>query len=173
MQAQSNAQVDPTELVAAKYRAAGWTVIPCKGGINDMIASMRGKDTHVHFVQVRVKGSSDARFTGLAMNDFVQNASSNGALPIHANVDKQQVALYDVNENKRVLLVGDKKNPADIVKPADPPAQDKAAAKPPKAPPAQVDPPAEPKKAAKAKTVKAPAPAPKASKPAVKAPPKK
>lgn len=161
------ATVDPSELVAAKYRAAGWTVIPCKGGINDMIASMRGKDTHVHFVQVRVKGSSDARYTGLAMNDFVQNASSNGALPIHANVDKQQVTLYDVNENKRVLLVGDKKNPSVQDKPVqNQPVQDK--------PP--VDAPAEPKKATKAKTVdpakavKAPA---KAAKPPAKAPPKK
>lgn len=102
MQASS---IDPNELVAAKYRAAGWTVIPSKG-VSDMIANLR---EHVHFVQVRVKGSSDARYTGQGMNDFVQNAFSNGAIPIHANVDKSQVTLYDVNEDKRVLLVGDKK----------------------------------------------------------------
>lgn len=161
-------QADPNELVAAKYRAAGWTVIPSKG-VSDMIANLR---EHVHFVQVRVKGSSDSRYTGQGMNDFVQNAFSNGAIPIHANVDKSQVTLYDVNENKRVLLVGDKKVAAAAPDPAPEPPKP---AKPTKALKASTEPKAEPAKTAKAPKKPAdtaPAKAAPKAKVAAKAPPK-
>jgi hypothetical protein len=173
-------QADPNELVAAKYRAAGWTVIPSKG-VSDMIANLR---EHVHFVQVRVKGSSDSRYTGQGMNDFVQNAFSNGAIPIHANVDKSQVTLYDVNEDKRVLLVGDKKVAAAAATAAAEPTEPSKPTKPTKAeapkatkvPKASTEPKVEPAKTTKAPKKPADATAPAKAAPkakaAAKAPPK-
>lgn len=139
--------MDPSDLVAQKYTAAGWKVIPSKGGVNDFIANL---NAHVHFVQIRVKGSSDARYTGQGLNDFVQNAFSNGAVPVHACVDKTQVTLYDVNEDKRILLVGEKKVTAQTVPMPEPPAETKRAVKA-KAPASADAEPSKPKTAPKAK----------------------
>jgi hypothetical protein len=100
------------EVVSAKYTSNGWTLIPQKGSINDLIAH---KKSRVHFVQVITDANhEDAKFHGLPKNTFIQNAFSNNALPIHARVSNGpkgtfKVSFEDVNLNTRVIVSERKK----------------------------------------------------------------
>ena len=86
------------------------------GGLNDFIAH---KDRKLHFVQVVTK-PDDARYNGLALNTFIQNAFSNNAVPVHAKVvvsekdDGTSVAskvlFTNVNDNTRVIVTKNKAN---------------------------------------------------------------
>ncbi len=100
----------PIEAAITKYQAADWTVIKApKGAINDFMAK-RGE--RFHFVQVVTKETiDDAKFHGEAKNSFVQNAFSNGAIPIFAHVVGKKVTFEDVNSGNRALVTSKKKAP--------------------------------------------------------------
>jgi hypothetical protein len=100
--------MSPVEAAIAKYQAADWTVIKApKGAINDFMAK-RGE--RFHFVQVVTKETiDDAKFHGEAKNSFVQNAFSNGAIPIFAHVVGKKVTFEDVNSGNRALVTSKKK----------------------------------------------------------------
>jgi hypothetical protein len=88
-----------------KYRTAGWYVIRLSHAVNDFIAN---RDDKIHFVKVYGESELDSpSFHGIARNNFVQNAMSNGARPIFASVKKVKkwkVELTDKNENCSVKL---------------------------------------------------------------------
>jgi hypothetical protein len=111
---------NPKELVAqvvAKYTQNGWHAFPVAGSINDIIAQ---KDSKLHFVQVLTpETSAEPRFQGIPKNEFVQNATSNKAVPVHALVEhcvkrngahKWTIALENINTNSRMILRAPKKN---------------------------------------------------------------
>ena len=82
------APLKPADAVAAKYRAAGWTVINMRAGTcTDLVATCVG---NVHFIQI------GERMAGI----FVQNAMSNGARPVRA----VGASLIDANTGIRVVL---------------------------------------------------------------------
>jgi hypothetical protein len=93
------------DLVIAKYASAGWTaVLAPKGSLNDVIAHNGAK---LHFVYIDVgKVDSD----GLVKNTFIQNAFSNGAVPVYAHIADKKVTLCDINLNSRII-VGKKRTP--------------------------------------------------------------
>jgi hypothetical protein len=84
--------------VAARYTDAGWTVITLKQGlVNDLIASKGpGK---LHFVAVRNRSEAE-------INIFIQNAMSNGALPVVVTTSGDKMTFEDVNSRARILLRG-------------------------------------------------------------------
>ena len=82
------------KIVKDKYLEYGWTVIEVPPGeVNDLIA---GKGTKLHFVCVEDKNR----------NNFIQNAFSNGAVPVYARVDeiKQKVSFENINLHERVII---------------------------------------------------------------------
>ena len=95
--------------ILAKYTAGGWHAhIAPIGSINDIIAH---HDAVYHFIQIYEEGN--ARHEQLAQNTFIQNAFSNGALPIYATVTmsgkkpgiiKIKVSLVDVNRRSRIII---------------------------------------------------------------------
>ena len=94
----------PADIAAEKYTINGWNVIkPPKGSVNDFLASRNGR---LHFVQVVTKDTiADQKYHGSAKNDFVQNAFSNGAIPIFAHVvGDSKVTFEDVNSGNRVII---------------------------------------------------------------------
>jgi hypothetical protein len=96
----------PLDIAAAKYIESGWSIIkPPKGAVNDFMAS---RGTRLHFVQVVTKTTiEEAKFHGEAKNNFVQNAFSNGAVPIFAHVvegSRPKVTFEDVNTGNRALI---------------------------------------------------------------------
>jgi hypothetical protein len=108
----------PVNDVYQRYVAAGWVVIvPPALSINHLIA---GRGKKMHFVQVLTQNTmSNEMFQGLPMNTFIQNAFSNGAVPIHAYVRVVKttpdsvftvVTFHDVNQNTKVIIA--KKPPA-------------------------------------------------------------
>lgn len=101
-------KVDHKKLVAAAYIAAGWQVMIMPAGIiNDIIAQ---KGVKLHFCQV-VVNSADPKYQGLPKNTFIQNAFSNGAIPIHAVIDTQggtKISFTDANLNTRVIVAAPK-----------------------------------------------------------------
>lgn len=88
-----------------KYTENGWTVIRPAGSINDIIAQ-RGKK--YHFVQVVSDTETDnIKYQGIAKNSFIQNAFSNGAIPVYAHVTGKKalkVTFEDVNANARIII---------------------------------------------------------------------
>lgn len=101
------------EIAMAKYTAAGWTIIkPPRGAVNDFMAS---RGARFHFVQVVTKSTiDDPKFHGEAKNSFVQNAFSNGAVPIFAHVvegSSPKVTFEDVNTGDRVIVTAARKRP--------------------------------------------------------------
>jgi hypothetical protein len=108
-------QSTPRDCVIAKYKEAGWIITPApKGVINDMIAhkpsdikkKIENGDVSLnekyHFIQVYEDGN--ARHEMLPKNQFIQNAMSNGAIPIYAKIVDGKVTLSDVNLNARILI---------------------------------------------------------------------
>jgi hypothetical protein len=99
----------PTAAVIAKYTESGWTAsLAPKGSINDVIAQKNGK---YHFIQVITGGppeDSAPKTDDLAKNTFIQNAFSNGAIPVHAYVTSAgttlKISLQDVNTCTRLIV---------------------------------------------------------------------
>lgn len=122
--------MNPVNDVYQKYIAAGWTVIvPPAMSINHLIAQ---KGKKMHFIQVLTLDTMSGEiFQGLPKNTFIQNAFSNGAIPVHAFVrvvktslnklttgidlgtDKifTVITLQDVNQNTKIIIAP-KKQPA-------------------------------------------------------------
>lgn len=100
---------DPVEVVIARYKEKGWTTIRANGGQNDIIANSapnkHGK-TKMHFIQVMTpETAGDARYSGESRGQFVQNAFSNSAEPIHAVVNARRgISLTNVNSGTAVRL---------------------------------------------------------------------
>lgn len=106
-------KIDPVAATAEKYASNGWTVIRPTNSTNDLIASRAGR---LHFVQVLTPTTrDDARYKGIPRNEFIQNAFSNGAAPIHALVVttavraapgtfNTKITFEDVNADTRVLI---------------------------------------------------------------------
>lgn len=95
--------------VIAKYEAAGWKVFAApRGTINDVIAS---NGQRMHFIQVIMPGTRESpRYSGLQRNTFIQNAFSNGALPVYATLaDGGKISLEDINLQARVIVGGGRK----------------------------------------------------------------
>lgn len=82
-----------------KYTAAGWTIFrrPARG-INDYVAH---KGERMHFIQLLAP--DDPRKTGGARGNFVQNAFSNAATPVYAEVGPRGVTLTDANTGARII----------------------------------------------------------------------
>jgi hypothetical protein len=83
-QQKSEAQQGPShaaviEAVCGRYRAKNWTVFAPKNGPNDIVAHFQGPKgaTKYHFVQLA---------PGRDIGGFIQNAFSNGAMPIFAHI---------------------------------------------------------------------------------------
>lgn len=107
---------DPIDAVLTKYTEMGWNAMRMKNSINDIVAS-KPKNTKIHFILVVTPDTlNDPRFNGLPKNTFIQNAFSNGAVPIFATVTTKQVGsgekarldvkitFEDVNSNARVII---------------------------------------------------------------------
>ena len=97
---------DHQAAVADKYSAYGWTITNSPGGMNDMIAHKQEK---LHFIRVVTpENYDDARYHGLAKNSFIQNAFSNGAVPVHAHVvikgSRSKVTFENVNIGDRIII---------------------------------------------------------------------
>lgn len=93
--------------VAARYSDAGWTVINMpKGCIVDFIASSGGSAPRIHYIQVVTPAiEKTARFSLEAQNAFIQNAMSNAAAPVYANVAADgKISCVDVNTRSRVII---------------------------------------------------------------------
>lgn len=84
---------------AQLYDAAGWktiSVYPLRSAPVDIIAkkdvTVDGRRrTRFHFVQVVPAEAKDTgKFIGVQRNEFVQNALSNQAEPIHANISAER-----------------------------------------------------------------------------------
>lgn len=124
---------DPVTFVVSKYVSKGWQALDVRSrqGPNDIIAQVNvmhnGKVTKskFHFVQVVVEGknknaTNDTTTTVIvdeAKNAFIQNAFSNGAVPIIAFVkitkaravngisaQKIKITFKDANTNSRVVV---------------------------------------------------------------------
>jgi hypothetical protein len=86
-------------LIIAKYVDAGWSAVPApKGSVNDVIAHI---DNKLHFVSIESERTDPE---GLVKNTFIQNAFSNGAVPVYARVVGSKVTLCDINLNTRILI---------------------------------------------------------------------
>lgn len=90
----------PVSLVASVYKENQWNVM-IVGGICNIIAQ---KNNKLHFVQV-VTCLKSAKYNGIARNEFIQNAFTNDATPIHAIVTDQKVEFINVNINEIVEIV--------------------------------------------------------------------
>lgn len=89
----------PSAQIVDHYIAGGWNIYSApKNSINDLIAT---NGTKHHFIQIIAP--DDVRLNELAQNTFIQNAFSNGAMPIHATAGPK-VALVDVNTRSKVLI---------------------------------------------------------------------
>lgn len=107
----------PFDVIAAvglKYQSAGWTAYqPKVGGINDLIAS---KGDKLHFVQVVLSTDlENMRYKDVAKNTFIQNATSNSAIPVYATITiaqrkgepgpcAEKINFEDVNTKGRILI---------------------------------------------------------------------
>lgn len=83
--------MDLAKATIARYAEAGWIVHRQKC-INDMLAH---KGARLHFVQF-VTDPTAARHTGQARSEFVQNAFSNCAAPVLAELVNGKVVLRDI-----------------------------------------------------------------------------
>lgn len=89
----------PVDLVASLYKENQWIVM-IVGGMNNIIAQ---KNNKLHFVQV-VTCLKSTKYNGIARNEFIQNAFTNDATPIHAIVTDQKVEFINVNINEIVKI---------------------------------------------------------------------
>jgi len=98
--------------VMEKYKSNGWNAfLAPKNSINDIISHRGDK---YHFVQVVTSETQeDANHSGLAKNTFIQNAFSNGAIPVYAHVSVKQrrdstenitITFEDVNLSARIII---------------------------------------------------------------------
>jgi len=89
------------DIILSKYREAGWTITEApKGTINQYIAHNNLK---YHFIQVYEEGN--AKHEDLPKNQFIQNAMSNGAIPVYATCrDGKNVTLQDINTLSRIII---------------------------------------------------------------------
>ena len=98
-------KTDCIKATVAKYVENDWTVIRPLDGVNDIVAQ-RGKK--YHFVQVVPTCAIDnVKYQGIAKNSFIQNAFSNGAIPVYAHVNGKKtlkVTFEDVNANTRIII---------------------------------------------------------------------
>lgn len=97
---------DHQSAVTNKYSEYGWIITNSPGGLNDMIAHKQDK---LHFIRVVTpENYDDARYHGLAKNSFIQNAFSNGAVPVHAHVVNKKghtkVTFENVNIGDRIII---------------------------------------------------------------------
>lgn len=126
---------DPVSFVVSKYISKGWQALDVRSrqGPNDIIAQVNvmhnGKVTKskFHFVQVAVESNNKTSsiaptndtniIIDEAKNAFIQNAFSNGAVPIIASVkvtkaravngisaQKIKITFKDANTNSRVVV---------------------------------------------------------------------
>jgi len=106
----------PIGAIVDKYVAAGWSVMrmPSTNGLVDIVATKAASSSRhkerLHFIQY-VHDDAATRYTGEARNVFVQNAFSNGAVPVHARVvfskkseSAPKVTLQDVNAESFITL---------------------------------------------------------------------
>jgi len=117
--------LDPINICMGTYESEGWKVIRApKGSINDFLAQRQSpRKLLMHFVQVVTpKTAKDLRFDGIQLNTFVQNALSNGAVPIHARLSSKKDAagnehykaeFVDVNSLITVKIARPKQKVAD------------------------------------------------------------
>lgn len=90
-----NHKVHMIDHVINKYTSCGWTVIRSPNEtINDLIAQ---KNNRLHFVQVLNSNDNDSKYKDSARNNFIQNAFSNGALPIHATISIKEKRTSTTN----------------------------------------------------------------------------
>ena len=102
---------ETTQLIE-KYTDCGWKTLSVpKGSQNDLIAQHNTNST-LHFIQLIVD-KNDPRLTGIPHSTFVQNAFSNGAIPVHAisstytkgpNKDKLKISLKDANTGNKIII---------------------------------------------------------------------
>lgn len=113
--------VAPLDAVAEKYTKRGWQVMKVfpKKSVDLIAKKDETRDGKIirskyHFVQVVTPGTeAEAKFGGEERNTFVQNAFSNDALPIHANMRtinartgelKTKITFRNMNDGSRVLV---------------------------------------------------------------------
>jgi hypothetical protein len=94
------------EYIKNKYRSGGYEMINMKNAHTHFIAVLKKK---IHFVRVISDNDSDDKnYSGI--NDFIQNAKANDAIPIYACVfhnkkgEISKVKFEDVNEEKPVII---------------------------------------------------------------------
>jgi hypothetical protein len=119
---QSDKNSDHQSAVANKYSEYGWIITNSPGGMNDMIAHKQDK---LHFIRIVTPENYDeARYHGLAKNSFIQNAFSNGAIPVHAHVvakgGRTKVTFENVNIGDRIIIGRAEKPKVEKVKPEKP-----------------------------------------------------
>lgn len=88
--------------VITAYAGLGWTAFAPPGAVNDVIAYEPGRSPtalvpRYHFVTL-------STLQGQALNNFIQNAFSNGATPVAATRSRGAVVFTDVNTNNRVII---------------------------------------------------------------------
>lgn len=109
----------PLAIVAERYCQAGWSVVyPPIGSINDLIAQ-RGKK--LHFIQINTpENVTSCKFQDIPKNTFIQNAFSNGAVPVYAHITvtraKSKLAFEDANQNSRIIISGSTRSPPGMKK---------------------------------------------------------
>lgn len=98
---------DPYEAVIQKYNLAGWEAFRTPGGSAEIMArktkvkdAQKPAHTKFHFVQVITPETKDEiRFHGESKGNFIQNAFSNSAEPIHAFVTRTRVKNPEATVN--------------------------------------------------------------------------
>lgn len=91
---------DPAAELVVKYTAYGWNISSRpRGNINDYVAVKADK---MHFIQLVAPG--DPRMSGERCGTFIQNAFSNEAVPVYAEISPRGLSLSDANTRARVGL---------------------------------------------------------------------
>lgn len=91
---------DPAAELVVKYTAFGWNISARpRRNINDFVAT---KGDKLHFIQL--VAPDDQRMAGERRGTFIQNAFSNDAVPVYAEVSPRGVSLTDANTGARVGL---------------------------------------------------------------------
>lgn len=87
-----------------KYTQNGWAVHKLRNCINDYIAFQKHR---LHFIQININNDTSAKFTGEAKSMFIQNAMSNGARPVYANIiyeNKITITYIDANTGEPISI---------------------------------------------------------------------
>jgi hypothetical protein len=97
-------RVEALRRVTEHYFVGGWTVISVPAGsLVDLIAA---KGSRMHFIRV-ITPDEILYSTGLAKNEYIQNAFSNSATPVFAMVGAGTPTKYkylNPNTNTRVTI---------------------------------------------------------------------